>query len=111
MLRFLLPLPTPSPNLGGTVELGGAASVLGERLGRGRSGVRIGEWAISTAGTSEAKRMPCLSSGSKRSNGVSLVVSACMFSTRQAQGQSSDSLEVILGSGYEECMTVRKTCV
>jgi len=49
VLRFLLPLPASSPNLGSAVELGGTASrvasELGERLGRGRSGVRIGKWA------------------------------------------------------------------
>jgi len=42
-------LPVSSPNLGGAVELGrtasGLASGLGERLSRGRSGVRIGKWA------------------------------------------------------------------
>jgi hypothetical protein len=49
-LRFLLFLPSsspPSPSFGGAVELGmreasGLSSGLGARLGRGRSGVRIG---------------------------------------------------------------------
>jgi len=44
--RFLLHWPMSSPNLGGAIELGeaalGLASGLGERLGRGHSGVRMG---------------------------------------------------------------------
>jgi len=49
VLRFLLPLPVSSPNLRGSVELGGAtsgfASGLSECLGRGRLGVLIGRLA------------------------------------------------------------------
>ena len=61
VLRFLLPLPASSPNLGSAVELGGTASrvasELGERLGRGRSGVRIGKWA--NRGGGDAKSSFC----------------------------------------------------
>jgi hypothetical protein len=44
--RFLLHWPMSSPNIGGAIDLGGTAlglaSGLGERLSRGRSGVRMG---------------------------------------------------------------------